>query len=104
MGRCPQREAKETASNTHKGRKCPPPPEQLHQETPLSGEEEEEVSKDTKLTNNLGKPTLMTKQKEKRSWSLDHSLSGLAEEIKTNTNPEVFFSPATSEHFELGVF
>ena len=24
-------------------RKCPPPPEQLHQETPLSGEEEEEV-------------------------------------------------------------
>ena len=31
-------------------------------------------------------------------------LSRLAEEIKTNTNPRVFFSPAISEHFELGVF
>ena len=78
--------------------------EQLHQETPLSGEEEEEVSKAAKLTSNLGKPTLMRKQKEKRSWSLEHSLSRLAEEIKTDTNSKVFFSPAISGHFGLGVF
>lgn len=84
-----------------------PPPhhvEQLHQETPLSGEEEEEVSKAAKLTSNLGKPTLTRKQKEKRSWSLEHSLSGLAEEIKTDTNSKGFCSPAISAHFGLGVF
>lgn len=73
---------------THtKGGNAPPPPclEQLPQETPLSGKEEEEVKKALELTDNLGKPTLKRKQKGK-SRPLNHELLGLAEEIKIETN------------------
>lgn len=90
VGRLSPEEAREMANDTHKGRKCTPPPprlclQQLHQETPLSGKEEEEVKKAVKLTHNLGKPTLTRKQKEK-GWPFKSLIVGLAEETEIDTN------------------
>lgn len=90
LGGCPQRKPERWLMTHTKGGNAPPPPprlclQQLHQETPLSGKEEEEVKKAVKLTHNLGKPTLTRKQKEK-GWPFKSLIVGLAEETEIDTN------------------
>lgn len=84
---------------THtKGGSAPRPPclEQLRQETPLSGKEEEEVRKAATLSTNPRRPRLTRKQKEEGSWSLNHSSRDLLRKEKWTPAPKVFFSPAVS--------
>lgn len=74
------------AEDTHKGRKCPPSPRrgQLHEETPLSGKEEEEVGEAGKLTSNPGGPGQAGKQKEARGPR--RAPSGDSERQQADTN------------------
>lgn len=71
-----------------KGGNAPRPPrlEQLRQETPLSGKEEEEVRKAAPLATQPGRPRLTRKQKEEGSRSLNHSSQDLLRKEKMDAS------------------